>query len=150
MSSPDVFDRTVQTTNIWLAEIGAELAVNRQASWHALGAVLRTLRDRMPLGLAVHLGAQLPLLVRGAYYERFDPAHVQQAYRTADEFLALVAEDLRGVDDRVSAEDAAEAVFRTLDRHLDAGQLAHVREALPAEIRGLWPERAQTELGSAA
>jgi uncharacterized protein (DUF2267 family) len=43
----DVFDKTLQTT-------------------HMLGAVLRAIRDRVPLGLALHLGSQLPLLVRGA------------------------------------------------------------------------------------
>lgn len=53
---------------------------DRQVAWHLLGAVLRAMRDRIPLGLAAHLGAQLPLLVRGAYYDRWRPeigrAHV--------------------------------------------------------------------------
>jgi uncharacterized protein (DUF2267 family) len=65
----EVFDRTLQTTNTWLGEIMETLGPDRQIAWHALGAVLRTVRDRIPLGLglAPHLGAQLPLLVRGAY-----------------------------------------------------------------------------------
>src|SRR2546423_5270300 len=53
----DVFDRTLQITNIWLDEIMETLGPDRQVAWHALGAVLRALRDRLPLGLAVHLGA---------------------------------------------------------------------------------------------
>lgn len=60
-----MFDKAVQTTNTWLDEIVDELGPSKQNAWQVLGAVLRTLRDRLPLDLAVHLGAQLPLLVRG-------------------------------------------------------------------------------------
>src|SRR5215216_2105665 len=49
----DVFDKTLQTTNTWLDEIMAKIGPDRQLAWHALGAVLRALRDRLPLGLAV-------------------------------------------------------------------------------------------------
>jgi Uncharacterized conserved protein (DUF2267) len=58
----DVFDKTLQTTNIWLDEMMEVIGPDRQVAWHTLGAVLRPLRDRLPLGLAAHLGSQLPLL----------------------------------------------------------------------------------------
>jgi uncharacterized protein (DUF2267 family) len=61
----DVFDKTLQTTHSWLDEIMTKIGPDRQLAWHVLGSVLRTVRDRLPLGLAVHLGAQLPILVRG-------------------------------------------------------------------------------------
>ena len=59
----DVFDKTVQTTNIWLDDIMERMGPDRHVAWHILGAVLRVLRDRLPLDDAAHLGAQLPLLV---------------------------------------------------------------------------------------
>jgi hypothetical protein len=62
--------QNVATTNTWLDELMAEIGPDRQVAWHVLGVVLRTLRDRIPLGLAAHLGEQLPLLVRGSYYDR--------------------------------------------------------------------------------
>src|SRR4051812_39152588 len=40
----DVFDKTLQTTNIWLDEPMAEISSDRQAAWHVLGAVLRAVR----------------------------------------------------------------------------------------------------------
>ena len=40
----DVFDKTVQTTNIWLDEIMARMGPDRHVAWHLLGAVLRSLR----------------------------------------------------------------------------------------------------------
>jgi uncharacterized protein (DUF2267 family) len=61
----DVFDKTLQITNIWLDQLMEDIGPQRNVAWHVLGAVLRPLRDRLPLELAAHLGAQLPVLVRG-------------------------------------------------------------------------------------
>ncbi|MFL5268204.1 MAG: DUF2267 domain-containing protein [Stellaceae bacterium] len=57
----EAFDKTLQTTNVWLDEIVKELGPDRQVAWHGLGAVLRALRDRLPVDEAAHLGAQLPV-----------------------------------------------------------------------------------------
>ena len=35
-----MFDKTLQTTNIWLDEIMAKRGLDRQMAWHVLGAVL--------------------------------------------------------------------------------------------------------------
>src|SRR5947199_9478445 len=70
----DVFDKTLQTTNIWLDEIIATLGSDRQVAWKVLSVVLHKLRDRMPVELSAHLSAELPLLVRGVYYDQFAPA----------------------------------------------------------------------------
>ncbi|MBC4016873.1 DUF2267 domain-containing protein [Siccirubricoccus deserti] len=133
----DVFDKTLQTTNIWLDEIMAELGPDRQVAWHALGAVLRPLRDRLPLELAAHLGAQLPLLVRGLYYDQWHPAGQPERLRTLDEFLGRVGDGLQGIRP-VNVRDATLAVFRTLARHADPGQVRKVINALPEEVRAFW------------
>lgn len=112
----DVFDKTLQTTHTWLDELMEELGPDRQLSWKVLSVVLQMLRDRLPLGLAVHLGAELPLLVRGAYYDQFEPAK-QPSDSDRDEFVAEVADrlsDTRPID----ANDAIRLVFATLSRHV--------------------------------
>src|SRR6516164_9480388 len=83
----DVFDKTLQTTHIWLDGIMAKLGPDRQVAWHVLGAVLHALRDRLQIGLAVHLGAQLPLLVRGLYYDQWHPSEQTLKQRSAEQFL---------------------------------------------------------------
>src|SRR5947208_14396025 len=93
----DVFDKTLQTTNIWLDEIMAELGPQRQFAWHVLGAVLHALRDRLQVGLAVHLGAQLPLLVRGLYYDQWHPSDQMLKQRSAQQVLAPVSPRLAGI-----------------------------------------------------
>ena len=73
----EVFDRTLQITNTWLEEIMTTLPRGRKLAWHVLSAVLRSIRDRVPINLAAHLGAQLPLLVRSTYYDQWRRAKAQ-------------------------------------------------------------------------
>ena len=138
----DVFDKTLQTTHIWLNEITDVIGPDKQVAWHVLGAVRRTLRDRVPLHVAVHLGAELPLLVRGLYYDQWRASDQPERYRTLDEFLGRVTEQLRATRP-VNPADATCAVFGVLSRHVPEGQLRKVWEALPEDVRALWSEPAQ-------
>ena len=141
----DVFDKTVQTTHVWLDEIMAKMGPDRHVAWHILGATLRALRDRLTIDQAAHLGAQLPILVRGLYYDQWHPAAGPSRERHVDEFLARVADGLRNIRP-VNSRDAVRTVFRILAKHIARGQADKVAAALPAEIRALWP--APDEIGS--
>lgn len=134
----DVFDKTLQTTNIWLDEIMAELGPDRQVAWHVLGAVLRVLRDRLPINLAAHLGSQLPILVRGTYYDQWAPREKPLEIRSRDEFLQHVGEGLANIRP-VNVQEAVQVVFRTICNHVTEGQVRKVRESLPRDIQALWP-----------
>ena len=133
----DVFDKTLQTTNIWLGEIMERIGPDRQAAWKVLSVVLHKLRDRLPVDLAAHLGAQLPLLVRGAYYDQFEPARLPSDCATPEAFRAEVEEWLADAG-AVDPDEAIGAVFGVLERHLSEGQLAKVRSALPRGLRMAW------------
>jgi uncharacterized protein (DUF2267 family) len=134
----DVFDKTIQTTNIWLDEIMIDHGPDRRVAWDILGAVLRAVRDRLPPQLAAHLGAELPLMVRGAYYDRYRPSELPDKTRTLDEFLERIASGLKP-GRPIDPGDAARTVFRVLVHHVDLGQSAKIRDALPKEIQALWP-----------
>jgi uncharacterized protein (DUF2267 family) len=134
----EVFDRTLQITNTWLDEVMATLPRDRKLAWHILGSVLRTIRDRVPVNLAAHLGAQLPLLVRGTYYDQWRPSETPKAWRSADEFLSIISAELSS-QKPVDAKDAAQAVFRVLNHHVDPNQVEKVRHALPEDVQALWP-----------
>src|SRR3954468_20250061 len=43
-------------------------------AWRLLKGYLQTLRDELTLDEAAQLAAQLPLVLRGAFYEGFDPS----------------------------------------------------------------------------
>lgn len=135
----DVFDKTLQTTNIWLDEIMGELGPDRQLAWHVLGAVLRALRDRLPIGLAAHLGSQLPILVRGAYYDQWTPREKPLELRSREEFLEHVSQALWNTRP-VNVANAVQVVFRTITNHVTEGQVRKVRDSLPKDLQSLWPE----------
>jgi len=133
----EVFDKTLQTTHIWLDELMETVGPDRNLAWHVLGAVLRSLRDRLPAELAAHLGAQLPLLVRGAYYDQYRPGHVPERLHTDDEFLTYVASELGGTRP-VNVREATRSVLQVLTHHVTPEQVAKVRRSLPKSIRELW------------
>jgi len=133
----DVFDRTIETTHIWLNEICNDLGPDKQVAWKVLSTVLHKLRDRLSINLAAHLGAQLPLLVRGVYYDQFEPGGMTGTSRSREDFIGEVAEwlsDTRPVD----PEEAVRSVFRVLSRHISEGQVNKVRDALPKSLRQMW------------
>jgi uncharacterized protein (DUF2267 family) len=114
-----------------------DLGPDKQLAWKVLSTVLHKLRDRLTLNLAAHLGAQLPLLVRGVYYDQFEPGKMPSEFRSRDEFVAEVTQwlsDSRPVD----PEEAIRSVFRVLSRHISEGQINKVRDALPKSLRQMW------------
>ena len=138
-SGLDVYDRTLDTTHIWLNEICNDLGPDKQVAWKVLSTVLHKLRDRLTVNLAAHLGAQLPLLIRGIYYDQFEPGHMPSELRSREDFVGEVAEwlsDTRPVD----PGEAVRSVFRVLSRHISEGQINKVRDALPKSLRRLWEE----------
>jgi uncharacterized protein (DUF2267 family) len=59
----EVFDTTLQKTHIWLNDLTDEL------HWDDRFRGYKALRDRLTVEEAAHLGAQVPMLIRGLYYE---------------------------------------------------------------------------------
>lgn len=134
----DVFDKTLQITHIWLDEVMETIGPDRNVAWHLLGAVLRSLRDRLPPELAAHLGAQLPLLVRGTYYDQYRPGHASERLHTEHEFLTYVASELRGIRP-INVREATRSVLRVLSHHVTPELVEKVQRSLPEPIRNLWP-----------
>jgi uncharacterized protein (DUF2267 family) len=133
----DVFDSTVHKTNAWLKRLMETEGWERRDAYRALRATLHALRDRLTVEEAAELSAQLPMLVRGFYYEGWDPSGKPVKERHLDEFLSRVGRELRG-DPPIDPERAARAVFRLLGERLTDGEIEDVRHLLPTEIRMLW------------
>lgn len=134
----DVFDTTLQKTSVWLNGVMEEMGwEDRHRAYSVLRAVLHALRDRLIVDEAVNLGAQLPMLIRGFYYEGWRPEGRPFKYRHKEEFFAQVAKTLPGME-QAELERAVRAVFKVLSSQVTGGEIAQVRDQLPAEVREFW------------
>jgi uncharacterized protein (DUF2267 family) len=137
VSTVDSIDRTVQKTNEWVARLADELGTqDRPLAWRVLKGYLQVLRDRLTIDEGAQLAAQLPHLLRGVFYEGFDPGHQPEPIRDRETFLARFAEGA-GLGDPGEAERAAAAATRVLRGHVTAGELDDVMAQLPRDIREL-------------
>jgi uncharacterized protein (DUF2267 family) len=146
----EVFDATVQKTNAWLKRLMEILeSDDRHLAYLALRATLHALRDRLTVEEAAELAAQLPMLVRGFYFEGWDPTGKPVRDRHLDAFLARIWRELPpGAP--VDPEPAARAVFRLLAERIAEGELEDVRHVLPGEVRELWGDGRRGETVSAS
>jgi uncharacterized protein (DUF2267 family) len=139
MTGLDAFDRTIHKTNSWLKDVAEALDwQDRHRAYLGMRATLHALRDRLTAQEVAQLAAQLPMLIRGFYYEGWDPTGKPLKERHIEPFLARIAQEFRG-EDRVDPEQVARAVFAVLARRVTEGEIEDVRHVLPAEIRSLWP-----------
>jgi len=137
-NTSELFAETVEKTDAWLRELMQSMGYSQPHQAYALlRAVLHVLRDRLTVEGAAKLGAQLPMLIRGFYYEGWHPAGVPFKLRHKQEFLAQVVKTCPSVDE--DSETAVRAVLTVLSRHVTAGELRHIRDQLPEELRSLWP-----------
>jgi uncharacterized protein (DUF2267 family) len=135
----DVFDTTLQKTNLWLKDLMWELGwEDRHKAYEALRLTLQALRDRLTVEEVAQLGAQLPLLVRGTYYEGWDPTGKPQKERHLAGFLAAIRAHFFA-DTQVEAEEIARAVFKILANYISAGEIEDIQQVLPKELNALWP-----------
>jgi uncharacterized protein (DUF2267 family) len=139
-TGPEVFDTTVQKTNAWLKAIMEELRWDdRQRAYLGLRAVLHALRDNLTVDEAAQLAAQLPMLVRGIYYEGWGPSRVPARDRDRATFLRRIEAAPERGDPTPDPERLARAVFSVLADHVSPGELEQVRPMLPRPLKALWP-----------
>lgn len=135
-----LFDTTLQKTHVWLHDLMAEMGwQDEHRAYAGLRATLHALRDHLTLEEVAQLGAQLPMLVRGFYYEGWNPTGKPLKGRHKEQFLEHIAEELRGLPN-IDVEKLARAVFAVMPRHISGGELEQVKLVVPRELRDLWPD----------
>jgi len=134
------FATTLDKTNRVLKEIEEAYGwpkVRRNQSYAALRAVLHALRDRLTVEEAAQLAAQLPMLIRGLYYEGWVPARVP-VKMNREEFLGRVRQDF-GFDVVGGTEQLTRTVLEALRDHVTDGEWDDIRSGMPRELAGVLP-----------
>lgn len=137
------FDETVQLSNTWLKELmrAVDWDDNSKA-YRLLRATLHALRDRLMAHEAVQFGAQLPMLIRGLYYDGWHMTDTAPSGRTKSEFLARINAAFKQ-DPNSDTEQLVREVFKLLAHKISAGEIDDVKRMLPPEVRALWPATAK-------
>jgi uncharacterized protein (DUF2267 family) len=129
----DPLDHAAQTAHAWLSSVTHEFATDdRHFAYRALRAWLHTLRDRLTVGTAVDFAAQLPELLRGMYYDGWQPAKAPIKYGP-DEYRLRFAQEATIAIEEVPR--AAAAVTAALRDRLAPGQLDRTLALFPAALR---------------
>ncbi len=131
----DSLDRSIDKTNAWLADVAAGLGTeDRRLAYRVTRSWMHTLRDRLPVPVAAHLAAQLPELLRGVFYDGWNPSKVPVRYGR-DEYLSRFARDAQIHHHEVA--DTGRIVTAAMRKHLSAGAINEALGVLPADIRHL-------------
>ncbi|MCW5748073.1 MAG: DUF2267 domain-containing protein [Alphaproteobacteria bacterium] len=131
-------DGAIRATEYWVDDLRQRLGWHdRSRSLTVLLAALHGVRDSLPRNEAIFLGAQLPPLLRGLYYEGWHPGpHAAGKSRAA--LLDRIHDSVHR-DPGVDAEQVAHAVFALLAARLPPAELEDAKAATPATLHGLWP-----------
>lgn len=144
----DSLDRSIDKTNAWLADVAASFGTeDRRLAYRVTRSWLHTLRDRLPVPIAAHIAAQLPELLRGVFYEGWNPSKVPIKYGK-DEYIARFAKDAQIHHSEVPR--AGRLVTSAFGKHLSPGAMNEALGALPADIRKLVAARGAPEAAEAA
>ena len=138
----DTFDSSIQTSIKWIDDVNERLGRDdREHGYTAMRAVLHTLRDRLTVEESSDLAAQLPMMIRGMYYDGWNPAGTPVKLRDREEFMEYMRDQLGVAVNDLPADDALEAVLLTLHHRISPGQLQDMHRMLPEDLQHLWAEK---------
>lgn len=134
------FDTTVEKTNRVLREIEQAYGWpkdRRSQTVAALRAVLHALRDRLTVEESAQFAAQLPVLIRGLYYEGWEPSNVP-VKMGREEFLRRIRRDFPyNVEGGV--EPLVRTVLQALRRHITEGEWDDIKSSMPRALAAVLP-----------
>lgn len=135
----EIFDRTIQETNGWLKSLMGHLGTdNRHVAYVVLKATLHALRDHLGPRDAQRLGEQLPMLMRGFYYEDWRIDAERRAVADKHDFLERIRAELPA-GARVTPGHAAKAVFSVMWEKVAPDEVARLIKQCSPSLLELWP-----------
>jgi uncharacterized protein (DUF2267 family) len=127
--------------NTWLNRVADRMEItDRNKAGRIFRAVLHALRDRLPSSEAAHLGAQLPIIWKGIYYDGYRPDHEPVRIRNEHQWLEFIRskDALAEIKDLPSLDDARfafDGVMLALHDLLSPGQYEKLQNALHKDIK---------------
>ena len=134
----ETIDTAVSGANSWINEVNKRTGWdNKQRSYRLLRQVLHVIRDHLSVDEVAQLGAQLPTLIRGIYYEGWNPSKTPEVERKAEQFIAKVQNAFE-TDPLGDPDIAISAVIGVLESHVSEGEMDDVKTSFSEKIRVLF------------
>ena len=135
----EVIDHTVELTHLWINELAERLSWSSQRdTLRLLRTTLHSIRDHLNVDESAQFSAQMPLIIRGMYFEGWVPKNTPVKQRSAGAFVTDIEAEVGDVLDYRGREDI-ECVFHLLNNKISRGEVDDIRANLPQDIRDLWP-----------
>jgi uncharacterized protein (DUF2267 family) len=138
MSEIQELSTAAKAADDWVDDLLRRLGWHdRERVYRALLATLHALRDALAWDEVIYIGAQLPPLLRGLYYEGWHPGK-RGVPPNRQAFLERIHDGLHR-DPGIDAEQVARAVMAMLAARLPAAEVEDAKAATPESLHNLWP-----------
>ncbi|MFK7938786.1 MAG: DUF2267 domain-containing protein [Roseovarius sp.] len=135
----EVIDHSVHLTHEWINELAGRLDwSSKRSALRLLRTTLHQVRDRLLPDELAQLSAQLPLLIRGMFFEGWVPKRTPVKGRKAADFTDAIQAQMSDAEEYRGPQDVR-YVFDLLNARLSRGEIEDVRASLPEPLRELWP-----------
>lgn len=144
-----VFENSVQKSEGWIKEMQSELDwVSADSAYHLLRSVLHVLRDNFSIDEAAHFSAQLPLVLRGTFYECWNPQKNQVQGLTKEEFLNAVRSNM-GPSDRLNYdfEKGVVVAVGVIMNHISQGEMDDIIQSQKHSLKNFFETIENFNLG---
>ena len=132
------FNASIHATDDWIDDLMRRLGWHdRERAYVALVTALHALRDALPRDEAVYVGAQMPALLRGLYYEGWHPG-ARGTAKSRNAFLGRIHDGVHR-DPAIDVEQVARAAFALLAARMRVAELEDAKAATPKALHNLWP-----------
>lgn len=134
----DVIEHSVHLAHDWVNELTGRLDwSSKRSALRLMRVTMHHIRDHLPVDELAQFSAQLPVLVRGFFFEGWVPKRTPIKERHEYEFVAYIDEQMADTEEYRGREDI-KCVFDLLNARLSRGEIEDVRACLPADLRDIW------------
>lgn len=134
----EVIDHSVHLTHEWINELAGRLDwSSKRSALRLLRVTLHHIRDHMHVDELAQFSAQLPILIRGFFFEEWVPKTTPIKERHAADFVAYINGLMNECEEYRGREDI-KCVFDLLNARISRGEMENVRSVMSEDIRSLW------------
>lgn len=135
----EVIDHSVHLTHEWVNELAERLDyASHRSALRLMRVVMHRIRDHLMVNEVAQLSAQLPVMIRGFFFEGWVPKLTPIKERRGEDFVAFVRSQMAQTDEYRGRDDI-KCVFDLLNARISRGEVEDIRASLPEDLRAIWP-----------